>query len=275
MTRFSVVAIVAVAASFAAAAPAPVILHDRLHNRHAHIANARQNWGDWSAGSRTRTRCPTVRTSTQTIPASTATFTDAPVSTSSEIIAYPEPTSEAPEPTSSILPATSTIVPTTTQAASATAAAVPSSKPSEGSSGNAEIDAYLKGHNDIRAQHDASSLTWATDLAAAAAKWAENCVWEHSQGQVGEFGENLAAGTSLGAAAAVKMWTDEASEYDPANPQYSHFTQVVWKATTEVGCAVRTCNNLFSGNSGAVNFHVCEYRAPGNVIGQFAKNVQA
>ncbi|KAH7336980.1 CAP domain-containing protein [Rhizoctonia solani] len=71
------------------------------------------------------------------------------------------------------------------------------------------------------------------------------------------------------------MWTDEASEYDAANPQYSHFTQVVWKATTEVGCAVRTCNNLLTGYSGAVNFHVCEYRKPGNVIGQFAENVQA
>ncbi|KAL5640308.1 hypothetical protein ACGC1H_007545 [Rhizoctonia solani] len=275
MARFSIIAIVAVAAGFVAAAPAPVIPHDRLHNRHA--ANARRNWGDWSASTRTRSRCPTVRTSTQTIPAYTATSTNTPVSTSSEIIAYPEPTSEAPESTSSILPATSTVVPTTTQttSASASAAAVPSVKTFESSSGNAEIDAYLKGHNDIRAQHGASPLVWATDLAAAAAMWAENCVWKHSQGQVGDFGENLAAGTGLGAAAAVKMWTDEASEYDPTNPQYSHFTQVVWKATTEVGCVVRTCNNLFSGYSGAVNFHVCEYRAPGNVIGQFAENVQA
>ncbi|CAE6415913.1 unnamed protein product [Rhizoctonia solani] len=255
-----------------------------------------------------------TRTLTQTFPAPSATSTEAPVPTSAETTAAapeptsvepssaaPEPTSEAPAPSSSApetseapvpeptsteapveissLPqATSTtVVPTTaapTTAAPTTTAPAPTTKASEGSSGNAEIDAYLKGHNDIRAQHGASPLTWATDLAAAAAKWAENCVWEHSQGKVGAFGENLAAGTGLGAAAAVKMWTDEASEYNPASPQYSHFTQVVWKATTEVGCAVRSCNGLLSGYSGAVNFHVCEYRKPGNVIGQFAENVQ-
>ncbi|CUA67490.1 Fruiting body protein SC7 [Rhizoctonia solani] len=287
MTRFSTIVSVAIAAGLVAAAPTPVILHDRSRGHHA--INARQNWGRQFASNRTRTRC-TIRTKTQTLPAYTATPTSSPVATSLETIAYPQPTSEVPAPsssvisssseapqvTSSVLPATSTIVAITTQASStAAAAATPSPKVTETSSGNAEIDAYLKGHNDIRAQHGASALTWATDLAAAAAKWAGNCVWEHSKGQVGSFGENLAAGTSLGAAAAVKMWTDEASEYNAANPQYSHFTQVVWKATTEVGCAVKTCNNILSGYSGAVNFHVCEYRSPGNVIGQFAQNVQA
>lgn len=298
MTRFSLITSVAVVAGFAAAAPAPVIPHDRFYNHR--VANARWSWGGWFTGrpsgqTYTYVYYPTAQISTQTPPASTSTSTDAspsleatgstseaPAPSSSAVLPTSEPSapvrvetsSEVPQTTSSALPATSTIVPTTTQAAPATTA-TPSSKASEGSSGNAEIDAYLKGHNDIRSQHGASPLTWATDLAAAAAKWAENCVWEHSQGKVGAFGENLAAGTNLGAAAAVKMWTDEASEYNPANPQYSHFTQVVWKATTEVGCAVRTCNNLLSGYSGAVNFHVCEYRAPGNVIGQFAENVQA
>lgn len=36
---------------------------------------------------------------------------------------------------------------------------------------------------------------------------------------------DLAAGTNIDPAAAVKMWTDESGEYDPANPSYSHFTQ--------------------------------------------------
>ncbi|KAG8732860.1 hypothetical protein FRC11_010459 [Ceratobasidium sp. 423] len=257
MTRFSVVALVALAAGYAAAAPAPV---DRFQNHQ--ISN--RNWNgqapDWFSV-RSGARAPTcTRTRTGTSPSSTE---------------GPEASAEA----SSVSPATNTLVPTTqaapTTLASTTAAPAPSTtKASEGSSGNAEIDAYLKGHNDIRARHGATALTWADDLAAAAAKWAENCIWEHSKGRVGKFGENLAAGTGLGAAAAVKMWTDEVSEYNPANPQYSHFTQVVWKATTEVGCAVRSCNNLLSNYSGAVNYHVCEYRKPGNVIGQFAENVQ-
>lgn len=46
------------------------------------------------------------------------------------------------------------------------------------------------------------------------------CVWEHSGGP---YGENLAsdAGGGLGASGAVQMWVDEASRYDPSNPQVS------------------------------------------------------
>jgi hypothetical protein len=33
------------------------------------------------------------------------------------------------------------------------------------------------------------------------------------------------------------------ASYDPKNPTYSHFTQVVWKATTELGCSLYICNN--------------------------------
>ena len=64
--------------------------------------------------------------------------------------------------------------------------------------------------------------------------------------------ENLSAGTNLGIPAAIKMWTDEVSEYDPANPQFSHFTQVVWKATTQLGCYAATCapGSIFPANYG-------------------------
>ena len=33
------------------------------------------------------------------------------------------------------------------------------------------------------------------------------------------------------------------AEYNPENPVPSHFTQVVWKETTDVGCALQVCNN--------------------------------
>ncbi|KAF8888246.1 CAP domain-containing protein [Infundibulicybe gibba] len=60
------------------------------------------------------------------------------------------------------------------------------------------------------------------------------------------------------------------------NPGFSsatgHFTQVVWKGTTQVACAVANCGagTIFSQASGYV---VCRYSPPGNVIGQFPQNV--
>jgi hypothetical protein len=104
--------------------------------------------------------------------------------------------------------------------------------------------------------------------------WADGCKFEHSGGQ---FGENLAAGTgdAYTIASAVKSWTDEVSQYNSADPQPSHFTQVVWKATTQVGCAVQDCSGIFDASYGLAHFHVCEYSPAGNVIGEFAQNVQA
>ena len=55
--------------------------------------------------------------------------------------------------------------------------------------------------------------------------------------------ENLAAGGGDGYSIPdlFKLWTDESSDYDPSNPTYSHFTQVVWKGSSQLGCAVVTC----------------------------------
>jgi hypothetical protein len=43
--------------------------------------------------------------------------------------------------------------------------------------------------------------------------------------------------------------------YDYSNPVYGHFTQIVWVATTELGCGVAQC----SGGA----FYVCQYNPPG------------
>ncbi|KAI0348617.1 PR-1-like protein [Trametopsis cervina] len=160
--------------------------------------------------------------------------------------------------------------------ASSPAPAPPASPPSDSQTSSSDIQAYLNAHNTIRAQHGASPLTWSDTAAAKAQQWANNCVFQHSGGTLGPFGENLAAGTgsSYGISEAVKSWTDEVSEYDPNNPQPSHFTQVVWKKSTQVGCAVQTCNGIFAASFGPAKFFVCEYSPQGNIIGQFAENVQ-
>ncbi|KAI0257509.1 PR-1-like protein [Lactifluus subvellereus] len=147
----------------------------------------------------------------------------------------------------------------------------PNPTPSSGSVSSADIDAYLLAHNKMRAMHGAAPLTWSSDLSGTAQGWANNCVFKHSHGQ---YGENLAAGTGLTIPDAIKMWTDESRGYNASNPEFSHFTQVVWKATTQLGCAVQACASLdgLQGNPG--NFYVCEYNPPGNVDGEFAQNVQ-
>ncbi|ESK98377.1 hypothetical protein Moror_127 [Moniliophthora roreri MCA 2997] len=190
-----------------------------------------------------------------------------------------ETTSELPPPP----PTTTSQIPPspTTSSTIPTAPTQDSGNNSSGNSGNGgsssgDIEQYLEAHNSVRAQHGAQPLTWSDEAASKAQQWANNCKFEHSGGSLGSFGENLAAGTSdsYTIARAVKGWTDEVSDYDPNNPKASHFTQVVWKATTQVGCALVLCDGIFEG-FGKARYYVCEYTPQGNVGGQFAANVQA
>jgi len=135
-------------------------------------------------------------------------------------------------------------------------------------------EAFLSGHNVLRSQLGATKLTWSSDLEAAARVWADGCAFKHSDSSQHNVGENLAAGTgTFTIADALGVWAAEASQYDPFYPTASHFTQMVWNATTEVGCAVASCDNIFPSSFGTAAYYVCEYFPAGNIIGQFANNV--
>ncbi|KAH7915359.1 PR-1-like protein [Hygrophoropsis aurantiaca] len=116
-----------------------------------------------------------------------------------------------------------------------------------------DIKAYLDAHNHERAKHKAKPLHWDESLARAAQKWADHCKFEHSKGKVGPYGAS--------------------AKYNSEHPQYSHWTQVVWKSTTHVGCAVQTCNGMFEAKYGPAKFYVCEYSPPGNYVNEFSNNV--
>ncbi|KFY91217.1 hypothetical protein V498_05571 [Pseudogymnoascus sp. VKM F-4517 (FW-2822)] len=102
--------------------------------------------------------------------------------------------------------------------------------------------AILETHNFYRKEHNASALAWNRTSAAFAADWAEACEFEHSGGPTGE---NLAAGYP-NATASIDAWGTERDEYDFNKADFSHetghFTQVVWKDTTTVGCGRRKCD---------------------------------
>ena len=132
---------------------------------------------------------------------------------------------------------------------------------------------FIDAHNQHRAKHCAAPLTWSIKLAVVAEGWAKSlkdagCKFEHSKNP---YGENLAAGTTgtLPPDAVVDMWYDEVAKYPFPNGGFSmatgHFTQVVWRNTTEVGCGVAQCNGM--------DIWVCNYNPYGNVTGEFKTQV--
>ncbi|KAJ6087730.1 hypothetical protein N7467_006644 [Penicillium canescens] len=103
-------------------------------------------------------------------------------------------------------------------------------------------DTVLEVTNEYRATHDAKPLSWNDTLAEYSKKWADACIWKHSRSP---YGENLAYGYE-NASAAVIAWGDEGAMYNFGKPtgfteETGHFTQLVWKATTQVGCAAVNC----------------------------------
>jgi len=129
-------------------------------------------------------------------------------------------------------------------------------------------------HNARRARHCAPPMTWSAALAASAQTWANRCQFVHSApGERGGAGENLAWGTGsfASAASSVERWYNEVARYNFSAPGFSsatgHFTQIVWRASTQLGCAMAVC----SGQT----FWVCRYSPAGNITnpGMFAANV--
>ncbi|KAF8315878.1 hypothetical protein DL93DRAFT_2096531 [Clavulina sp. PMI_390] len=208
-----------------------------------------------------------VHSTSSAVQSHTSTLIPATTSTSVAVV-HVVSTSSTPkaEPTT-----TSTHAAATTSKTSAAPPATTSSTSSTGSTGTgneatqADVDQYLSVHNTLRAAHGASAMTWNTTLAAAAQTWANKCVFQHSGGSLGPYGENLAAGTgTVTIANGLAMWSNEESSYNPSSPEASHYTQMVWKGSHQLGCALATCagGTIFAASYGTSDFYVCEYYPP-------------
>lgn len=157
-------------------------------------------------------------------------------------------------------------------------ATLPTTSTASNNTGNAAdfVNTILGIHNRERAAVGVPPLTWSNTLAAGAQTWAENVLatgkMEHSTccGAFRDYGENIAAWGPPGAktqAGLAQTWADEKKDYVPCNPcNYSgtgHYTQMVWKSTTEVGCGFASGPGGPAGQSGS-DVLVCRYTPPGN-----------
>ncbi|KAL7800082.1 CAP domain-containing protein [Trichoderma ceciliae] len=170
------------------------------------------------------------------------------------------------------------------------------SQPSPSSGGNDYQSAMLNEHNVHRANHSAPALAWDDTLAGFAHTTASGCVFAHDMTEGGgavAYGQNLASWGTTGDLSGMQIesgrrgvsdqWYNDEMEnwtfWDLLNPPsgsdldaWGHFTQVVWKSSTKLGCATVQCpaGTVLSMPSW---YTVCNYGPPGNFGGKYAENV--
>ncbi len=133
----------------------------------------------------------------------------------------------------------------------------------------------LAAHNEERAATGVPTLVWNEDLARDAADWANTLKGSatlHHAGVQGQ-GENLWMGTRdyFAPATMVGDWIAEKADFRAGRfPNISltgnwsdvgHYTQIIWRNTREVGCAVATDADF--------DYLVCRYFPAGNWMGEY------
>ena len=125
-------------------------------------------------------------------------------------------------------------------------------------------------HNFIRDKLGVPPLVWSDALAQVAKDWANKLMstglFMHSSDL--RYGENLfqisGPGATSTAFEVVNAWAGEAQFYDydtnTCRGRCGHYTQVVWRDTKQVGCAVARDIRR--------EVWVCEYAPYGNIIGE-------
>jgi uncharacterized protein YkwD len=129
----------------------------------------------------------------------------------------------------------------------------------------------LAAHNSARAKAGTPPLVWSDSLAKIAQQWADtllkNGKFEHRPNS--KYGENLfeIRGATASPTQVVASWVDEQKDFDAASNACrsgavcGHYTQVVWKSTRQVGCAV-------ARQGARREVWDCNYDPPGNFVGR-------
>jgi pathogenesis-related protein 1 len=146
-------------------------------------------------------------------------------------------------------------------------------------------DEMVAAHNRWRKTVGAPPLTYSAELAKSAQAWANHlkqsnqCKMQHSKPD-GNYGENLYWASAIEWSngrreqqtitpqQVVDSWGNERADYNyktntcTKGKMCGHYTQVVWKSTTTVGCAMAVCKDSRE------QVWVCRYQPPGNWVGQ-------
>ncbi len=131
-----------------------------------------------------------------------------------------------------------------------------------------EILEILNVHNLVRAGLKLSQLTWDCKLADLAQEWAKRGVAEHREDTI--YGESIFVSglRDIAAITAVNRWMGEKPNWDnkagkcAAGKTCTHYTQIVWKKTTRIGCGI---NRDLTGKWKTML--VCNYDPEGNAPG--------
>lgn len=146
--------------------------------------------------------------------------------------------------------------------------------------GSVDSAAMLAAHNRWRSEAGVPDLTWSEVLAQSAQLWADHlaangcrCL-SHSQGSQGEniykvssvvWSDGHRDIQSKTPQQITDGWASEIKNYQPEDNSCSgicgHYTQIVWRDSKAVGCAVSTCPDM-------AQIWVCHYNPPGNVKGK-------
>ncbi len=148
-----------------------------------------------------------------------------------------------------------------------------------------DTNEMLAAHNRWRKAVGTPPLTYSTRLAASAQEWANHlkqnnhCRMQHSNPDK-KYGENLYWASAIkwsdgkrelqkvSPRKVVDDWSSERADYDylsnscTQNRMCGHYTQLVWKTTTTVGCAIAVCEDSRE------QVWVCRYQPPGNWVGK-------
>ena len=151
-----------------------------------------------------------------------------------------------------------------------------------------QINAFVDAHNQARSgplnptpSPALPPVSWDAILADSVYNYAIKCqgssgLLDHNAnrstdyqalGGSGYVGENIygTSGRTATPADAVTLWMSEASSYDYTtnSGNAGHYTQVVWRDSVRIGCAIVDCPALTYHNT-----VICDYAPGGNINGQ-------